>query len=213
MDGVQVQVGVPFAVGLPDEVRQQLLNVLKGVGIEPSDGPAGPGNVLFLVTQSVDVSLADDLLQQLEAAINAITQGAGVIGPANVITAAPTSAPAPPSEGPFDTSAQGIENAMQQAASETGVPLEALQHLWRWESGSTAGEFQRTVSNPEGFGGYFGLPRSMLGSPLDQARAAANILVQQYANFHNWKSAICAYNVGPHGDFSQSHCVHYTGPQ
>ena len=110
-----------------------------------------------------------------------------------------------------DASAAAVQAAIDQ--QPYGVPGSVLDFVWQHEAGGAAGTSQETGYNYAGYGGFFGLPISSLGSlgVVQQVNEAARLLAIQFATFGNWRDAISAYNVGPHGDFSQSYGQEYGG--
>lgn len=92
---VEVQFGIPFAVGIPDAIAQDILKVISELGLGAASGPQGAGNMLVLVAQPVDISLPDDVLGALQDAINGALHAPAVTGVANPIQPTAPSQPQP----------------------------------------------------------------------------------------------------------------------
>lgn len=98
-----------------------------------------------------------------------------------------------------------------QASADTGVPVDVLQFIHRNEVNiSLEGPNQGTLANPQGYGGYFGLPSSLFGGgdPLSQALTTAKLLIGYGAK--SWQDAIRIFNVGQGGSLSSSYAVNFS---
>lgn len=92
---------------------------------------------------------------------------------------------------------QQVQAAIQRASRQTGVPASVLQWIHDHEvTISREGPLQGTTTNPQGYGGFFGLPASDFsgGDPYRQALTTAKLL--QGYNQPTWQAAINEYNTG-----------------
>lgn len=105
-----------------------------------------------------------------------------------------------------------VQAAIQEASQQTGVPASVLQFIHQNEVNiNLQGPGQGTFTNPQGFGGFFGLPSNMLsgGDPYQQAISVAHLLQSYGAN--TWQDAIRIFNAGPNGSLSSSYAANYNG--
>lgn len=89
-----------------------------------------------------------------------------------------------------------VSSAIAAASAKYGVPVSALDSLWKTEALHKADPYQEVGFNSAGYGGFFGLPSSMLGGVDDQAGAAAGILQTLHDRFGSWEAALSAYRSG-----------------
>lgn len=90
-----------------------------------------------------------------------------------------------------------VQAAIASASQVTNVPASVLEFIHVHEVDvSKEGPSQGTLTNPQGYGGFFGLPSTLLagGNPEQQAVNTANLL-KSYGE-PTWAAAIDEFNTG-----------------
>lgn len=104
----------------------------------------------------------------------------------------------PPGSEPNVTQAD-VDAAIRRAAVSYNVPVDVLRRVNAVETGSTANAAQVVGFNSSGYGGLFGLPKSLLGGVQEQANSAAATLAGAFTATGSWDAAVRRYSGGGYG--------------
>lgn len=85
-----------------------------------------------------------------------------------------------------------LAQAIAQASTQYGVPVDILTGVWRVESASS---YPNPYKNPQGYGGLFGTT-DWNGPTQEQANYAASTLAKLYSQFGSWAAALYHYSGG-----------------